>query len=216
MPRSVTAIVKFWKAFPPDDPLSGPMARLMVLWADARLEFDGIGKDPGYEGMGTTERDVVYRRLYFMRANLVTLYEGRELLGDLVKDATFASWLKEHDEVREQFFKYKKEVDRRADYCIKVRDAIGGHAGRAIYEGIKKMGPDAEGFMEIEGDTMLRPHIALDIVMAAFMPDVKPADWMARFKERIEPLYDALAALMSAMHLAAHLYIIKRPALFPT
>src|SRR4051794_29501649 len=49
MPFSRTWYPNLRAAFPPNEPLAGLMARLLVLLSDSRFEYAGISEDQGFE-----------------------------------------------------------------------------------------------------------------------------------------------------------------------
>jgi hypothetical protein len=207
MARSLTWFVSLPKFFPADRPLSGLMARLLVLWQDLLYEEAGILQDDGFPALDERGNSQVQRRLYFLRGNSRTLVSARYLLDALVADPTFSGWLKEDAALSADFFAAKESFDRHRQAVEHVRNTIGAHAEQDLGKAIAAFRSDDQARFEIHEDDLIRPHLATEILLAALMGDVASEKRLEAYRVAVKPLAAATGAMIRALSLVAGVYM---------
>lgn len=193
------------------------MARLMVLWADASLEYNSIGGDAEGKGSpfeGLDFLDPIYRRLYFWRSLAVTLSDGEKLLTALNADPEFRTWLNDSPELRDQFNDAKRRFMRNKATVDFVRNGVSAHVDKQVAEAPKHLHPDAYSSVELGGAEMIRPKFAFHLLLAALLPDIPEDRQEARILELLTDAKEAFRAWVNAAYIAVILYQRHYP-LFP-
>src|ERR1700682_825136 len=212
--RSRSVYVNIARALPPDEPLAGLMGRLLVLRADVLVETAGLTGDGGLEALD--KFDEAYRRLYFVRSQSRTLYSGRILLHALGGNPLFKSLLEQAaDRDRDNWYLNKKAVDRAGKTIEAVRNTIGAHAEQHVDEAVRRMHPDAHGWMETHSELGFRPRLAGDLVLATLLLGHPLDEARERFGQLVDNLHEALIAWMRATNIAVELYCRRYTALWP-
>ncbi len=155
------------KWFPSDNPVATVVARLCVLREDLYIELLGVAAEDIFLTIPTMQSPLpnmddngdAYRRMYFMRASLRTLFEVRGAILVLVKNKEFVQHYEKWDKPRFQELKdFLAELEKNLSEFKRIRDAIGGHVlPQAITKALDTMDYDEIGKYEL-GRTMKETH----------------------------------------------------------
>jgi len=129
--------VRQW--FPPDDALSGIMARLCILREDLFLELQGITAE-------TIERlddnGDGWRDTYFFRNSMRTLFEMRRALHLLKKNKDFLATIAKNPEFAKAFNDLNQRIEESYSIVETIRHEVAGHLkASAVQEGLQKIDP---------------------------------------------------------------------------
>ena len=136
--------------FPPDDAYAASIARLCILREDLALEMWGLYA----RSLGRLDKhSVIWRRLYFWRSLVKTLWEIRKTIESLNTVPEFKKALKGQPvEKRKQFEKVVKQLETHQDLVRKFRDSLGGHVlHRTVAQALKDMPFGQFGYVEVGG-----------------------------------------------------------------
>jgi hypothetical protein len=112
-----------------DSNFEATVARLAPLYEDLRIEVHGIAEE-SIEAFD--QSDAKYRRIYFLRKSLGTLWEFAEAIGQLEKCPEFSLVASEFTPELERYWKRASAFFKRNGLPLKlVRNDIGGHFGLA-------------------------------------------------------------------------------------
>lgn len=189
----------------------------MVLWADAIVEYNGIGgpqegRGGGYEALDRF--DPLYRRIYFWRGLTVTLSSAQKAVNALTIDPEFKRWLEAAPDLQKNYFEYKKLFDREMDRVNVIRNRTAAHIESHIGEALKDVPEDATGFMDQGGADVFRPRFALEFILAALTPDYSDATARAeKLKDLLDVVDRAFNGMVNALLVAVELYSRHYPLL---
>ena len=212
--------VRWWlvdvvKTFPADRPVAKLMARAMVTWADAQLEFNGIGarregKKGGYKAMDRF--DPLYRRLYFWRGLTITLSSAQTTITNLTADPEFKSWLDAAPGLGKDYRKYKKSFDREMDKVKKIRNQVSAHIEEDVGDSLANLPVDAVGVLGENGPDVLSPRFAIEFILATLVPNHADA---TKRQEALDKLLEVVArayeGMLNTLSVAILLYSQQYP-----
>ena len=202
------------------------IARLCVLYEDLKIEILAISADsiPNLDVLDpvaeyTAPRNVgKYRRNYFLRRAIATLYEFAEGLRLLSECPDFAPVEPDFDSDAKKEWRTATDFFNQNKGLIKnVRNDIGGHFGSqaAIYA-VPNLSLDAAGKIEIERDApngriWAKMHFAGDIAAAALMRHLQggtPEEQVGGFMDNL--LVPGLRYATGCVHILAMHYLWPR------
>jgi hypothetical protein len=212
--------IKEW--FPSEDPIAIFLAKLCILREDYLLELSGIiqGNDsigeskPTYSGseVDLDENSVGWRKMYFYRNSLRTLFEIREEIERVYNNSTIREALaKESPRFRDTFGQLRNKMKIAAERVKRIRHNLGGHvASGAIKKALRDMPHDTRGLFQ-DGDIKGKKRYKFvgDIVLRAMLPDV-PENEMT---EKLEELLDETQPLVPVFALiddVVAIYLLDR------
>ncbi len=199
--------------------LLGRLAQLSVLYEDLRLETLGIAAE-GDQLSRLDQSDPRYRRLYFLRRSVATIFEFRRVLNKLLQTKEYGKavaalqiekGLREIIEQANSFLATKHELIKR------LRNDVGGHFDeRAAEFATRNVSEQAVGKLEITayhsgygaGPTL---HFAGEIVATAFARSLdhdKPRD--DELSRVIGTIRDCYEQASKAMHALAAAFLWER------
>lgn len=216
--------IRWWlvdvvKTFPADRPVAKLMARAMMTWADAQLEFNGIGahregKNGGYKAMDAF--DPLYRRLYFWRGLIITLASAQTTITALTTDPEFNSWLDAEPSLKEDYRKHKKSFDREMDQVRKIRNQVAAHIEEHVGDSLVNLPDDAVGLLGEGGPDILSPRFAIEFIFATLVPaHADETERLAAIDKLLDVGVRAYEGMLNTLSLAIFLYSQKYP-LFQT
>lgn len=156
--RSVSTCTRFGRftsIFPASNSgdFNARFARLAVLYEDLSLEIHGINATAGL--LATLERNSdAYRRNYFLRRAIGTLYEFAEAVRALDRTPDFASFgLSFNPEQSRAWIDAKNFFDSNFSMIKKIRNDVGGHFGEAASRyAVAQTDPDIAVSLTVESD----------------------------------------------------------------
>src|SRR3972149_363651 len=184
--------IDLWKWFPPNDPVSNAIARLCILKEDLSLEFNGMQPEPIIH---FDKNSSVWRRLYFLRNFVRSLYEFRDAIKKLGNNKTFMNaLLKEPQLIQDMFFELSKELDSNKSLITELRHNIfGGHVGEAaIKHALEKLDIDRKGLLEVElvfaehKRVNLHYKFASELIMAYLLAGISHGDQSQELERVLE------------------------------
>ncbi len=149
------------------------MARLSVLYEDLRIELHGIAED----AIPAMDRfDVRYRRIFFLRKSIGTLWEFAEAVHHLQQCPEFkftspSEPVSAADQERAKLWrKAAKFFERNRERLKRIRNDIGGHFGleAARYASLH-LNPTAVMGIEVTPENQFVLHFAGEIVATAML-----------------------------------------------
>jgi hypothetical protein len=149
--------IKIRRWFPPNDDIAAHMATLCILREDFYLELQGIIKD---DLAPLDANSTGYRRTYFWRNSLRTLYAIRDTLNSLNAIAEFrAAMAQEPAAVKASFEDGKSALNRASEKFLReLRNQFGGHVDVSrIQEGLNSLEVQQEGMAQL-GRTREHTH----------------------------------------------------------
>jgi hypothetical protein len=216
MTRSRTWYVDMSAAFPPDRPIAGLMARLMVIWADAVLEFDAMGIEDEGKGSVFERLDRLgpfYRRMLFWRSLSITLVSADHLLNAFKADAEFQGWMAADPEQQEQFNKSRREFLRNMKAAKTIRNGIGAHMEKELGEAPKYLQSGMRRPIEIHSEDVMRPRLATELLLAALVRDTPDENAVAKLTKLHADVAQAYEAMIHALGTIVALYSKHYPLL---
>jgi hypothetical protein len=136
------------------------VARLAVLYEDLRIELHGIAEEsiPAMD-----ELDVRYRRIYFLRKSIGTLWEFAQAVGQLQVSPEFRTISADFPPEVHRHWKRAAAFFMRNEAQLRlVRNDTGGHFGlEAARHAVLHFEPDAVMGIEIDGLIARRSRIFL-------------------------------------------------------
>jgi hypothetical protein len=148
--------MKLRRWFPPNDRFAATVARLSILREDFGLEMWGI-----YAGrIGSLDKhSAQWRRLYFWRNLVRTLWEIRRALETLFTLPEFKRLLREQPLRRKRKFDDLLKKLSAGQVIVKgIRDSLGGHVlQRSVEKALNSMSFDRWGYIEV-GRTLRETH----------------------------------------------------------
>lgn len=213
--------LKEW--FPPEDPIASLLAKLCILREDYLLELSGIvqGDDefigeskPTYRGLEVDldANSVGWRRMYFYRNSLRTLFEIRKETENVYDTPKLREALdKESPRFRETFEQLCNKMKIAADRVERIRHNLGGHvASGAVTKALRDMPHDTKGLFQ-DGDIKGKKHYKFvgEIVLRMMLPGVPDNE----MHEKLEELLDETQELVPVFSLIDYLltiYILDR------
>ncbi len=149
------------------------MARLSVLYEDLRIELTGIAEDavPAMDKF-----DVRYRRIYFLRKSIGTLWEFAEAVNHLqqcpeFKFASIREPFPVEDQEQAKLWRKGASFFKRNERRLKsLRNDIGGHFGlEAARHAVLHFNPDTVMGIEIGNNHHIYLNFAGEIVATAML-----------------------------------------------
>jgi hypothetical protein len=161
--------------FPPHDRYAASVARLCILREDLALEMWGLYA----RGLGRLDRhSLIWRRLYFWRNLVKTLWEIRKTIESLNTVPEFKRALKvQPARRRKQFEKVVMQLETHQDLVKKMRDSLGGHVlSRTVEQALNNMPFGQFGYVEVGGKQKnMHYKFAGEIVVRMLLGDVPEA-----------------------------------------
>jgi hypothetical protein len=183
--RTHTFHIRLKEWFPSEDPIATLLAKLCILREDYLLELSGMiqGNDiigeskPTYSGLEVDldENSVGWRRMYFYRNSLRTLFEIRKETENVFDTPKLREALgKESPRFRETFEELCNKMKIAADRVERIRHNLGGHVDSgAVKKALRDMPHDIRGLFQ-DGDIKGKKHYKFvgDIVLRMMIPSV--------------------------------------------
>jgi hypothetical protein len=183
--RSTTRVAELRRIFRSDEKrlIDAYIARLCVLYEDLRIELFAISADsiPRLDILDPADENSEsqnigkYRRNYFLRRSVGTLYEFAEGLRLLAKCTEFSELMATFDTETAELWKRGIDFFRSKEQLIRdVRHDIGGHFGsKAAIYAVRNLSPKV-GKIEFRYDVRNLPsdprlHFAGEIAASAFL-----------------------------------------------
>ena len=182
--RTRTWLIRIKEWFPAEDPIATLIIKLLVLREDFLVELAGM-----MQGLGDTfqeaqsrsrrveenldENSPAWRRLYFYRNSLKTLFEIRSEIEHFCRSPRGQVALaKESIAFRTLLQKLRKEMATAEKTVERLRHNLGGHVSRgAIKTTLRDMHHDVNGFLQIgEMYGKTRYKFVGEIVMRMLLP----------------------------------------------
>jgi hypothetical protein len=161
--------------FPPHDRYAASVARLCILREDLALEMWGLYA----RGLGRLDRhSLIWRRLYFWRNLVKTLWEIRKTIESLNTVPEFKRALKiQPARRRKQFEKVVMQLETHQDLVKKMRDSLGGHVlSRTVEQALNNMPFGQFGYVEVGGKQKdMHYKFAGEIVVRMLLGEVPEA-----------------------------------------
>lgn len=158
--------------FPPHDRFAACVARLCILREDFALEMWGLYA-PSIKRLDG--HSVVWRRLYFWRNVVRTLWEIRRTLETLNTVPEFKRVLKtQPTKTRKAFEDLVKKFEKDQTLIQNMRDSLGGHVlQRTVEQALNDMPTDKFSYIEA-GSTLKKTHykFAGELVVAMLVAGV--------------------------------------------
>jgi hypothetical protein len=161
--------------FPPNDRYAACVARLCILREDFDLEMSGLYAT----SIKTLDRhSTVWRRLYFWRNLVKTLWEIRRTLETLNTVPEFKRVLKRQPSgTRNEFGAMVRKLETDQSLVQNIRDALGGHVlQRTLEQALNDMPLDRFSYLEV-GRNLKTTHykFAGELVVEMLLADVPEA-----------------------------------------
>jgi hypothetical protein len=136
VPRIRTRYIDLTATFPKDDPLARLMMRAVVLWSDARFELIGLRHDEREsDGLATLDKiSTAYRRLFFFRASVRTLYSVLKLITALERQPVFRGWLAApgYERWTAMWNEYRDKIRKMQSTIEADRNRVAAHAEESL------------------------------------------------------------------------------------
>jgi hypothetical protein len=190
--------IKQW--FPPEDPIAILIVKLCILREDYLLELAGLshGKElfpefaPGNKKTLEAildENSVGWRRVYFYRNALRTLFEIRTEIESFYKDSKLkAALAREPKRFRDTLKQLRGEMRTAEKTVERIRHTLGGHVSRGgIKKTLRDMSDDMRGFLQagqIRGK--IRYKFVAEIVLRMMLPDVQEHELLDKLDELLK------------------------------
>jgi hypothetical protein len=148
--------VKLRKWFPPHDRFAACVARLCILREDFGLEMWGVHATSIKRLDG---HSVFWRRIYFWRNLVRTLWEIRKTIETLNTVPQFKKVLKtQKPATKKQFEEMVRKLEKHQSLVQNMRDSLGGHVlQRTVEQALNDMPLDKYGYIEV-GRTLKETH----------------------------------------------------------
>jgi hypothetical protein len=196
--------------FPPNDQIARGIARLCVLREDLYIDYLGMAAESPLSAImpskqaphpSLDDNGEPWRRLYFFRNAIKTLYEIKNALSALHDNRQFRRMLRNADQhCGSEFLSYLQMLDRQLDDLKRLRHALGGHVSReAVKQAFEIMDFDAIGTIEVgklEKDTHFCFVHPLCVRMFFIGVDLSAAD---------KYLAEIFGLLLPTLNIIAHL-----------
>lgn len=212
--------IKEW--FPSEDPISVLLATLCILREDYLLELTGMiqGHDALPESKETNnganidldENSIAWRRMYFYRNSLRTLYEIRKTVESAYEKPQVREALeKESSRFRDAYSELCSQMKVAADRVERIRHNLGGHiSSGAIGKSLRELSHDTRGLFQ-DGDMKGKKRYKFvgEIVLRAMLPDTSDQ----QMYDKAEQLFDETEKLLSVFSLiddVVSMYILDR------
>lgn len=190
MTRTHFRHVDLWKWFPPNDPVAACLARLCILREDLWLEHQGLR----FEDIKFLDgNQSAWRRIYFFRSILRTLFEIRGTILMLNKQKDFRNVIQKQSKASQK--KYKslfREFEQKHEFLKVLRNKLGGHIDyKAVVESLNSMDADRRGMIEA-GTTIKEIHyrFTAELVMAMLFSGVPGNEQIDSAKQMIRKVAD--------------------------
>ncbi len=156
MTRSYIKTVQLRKWFPPRDRFAACIARLCILREDLFLELMGVSKA---RIAVLDEHSVRFRKMYFWRSLIKTIWEIRQTIETLNTIPEFKRVLqKQPVSWQKQYAKMVKLLNENAALVKEFRNSLGGHVlSDAVEQALDEMSFDTFDYLEV-GETEKRTH----------------------------------------------------------
>jgi hypothetical protein len=182
--------VRRW--FPPHDRFATCVARLCILREDLFLEMAAIYS----RRMKVLDgHSVVWRRMYFWRNLVRTVWEIRRTLETLLTVPEFKRVFKTQPvEWRKKFEGMIKKLEKDQMLIQKTRDSLGGHVlQRTVEEALNNMPLDKFSYIEV-GPTAKKTHyrFAGELVVEMLVAGVPEAQQDAELRRHFRTIADLL------------------------
>lgn len=208
--RTIISHIRIKEWFPPEDPIAIHLATLCVLREDYLLELSGMihgdetigASQPTYGGpeVGIDENSVSWRRVYFYRNSLRTLFEIRSELESAYGKPKFREALStESSTFREAYDQLFSTMKIAAERVERIRHKLGGHVDSgAIKKALRDMPHETRGLFQ-DGDIQgkRRYKFVGEIVLRVMLPDVPEGE----LHDKLEALLDETEQLIPAFRL---------------
>ena len=143
--------INFSEWFPPNDVVAVVVARLCILRQDYLLELQGMVTRGGIDGQGFPQLDEnssEWRRIYFFRNSLRTLFEIRRTVEGLFHTKERKEALsREATDLQEAFRELRERLSIAAELVKDLRHDVGGHVDHgAVQKALATMSIGTGGF----------------------------------------------------------------------
>lgn len=184
--------VRLGRWFPPRDELAALIARLMILREDFMLELYGIHAESLPELDVHSEQ---WRRTYFFRASVRTLWEIQGCLTTIRMNKEFKDMLRrEPPAEQKQLSEMCAKLNAASSLTKEIRNSLGGHVLQSgVEKALNNLAYDRWGVIEV-GRTIGETHfkIAGELVAEIFAAGVPEGEKVAKIERDIKTLADLL------------------------
>lgn len=192
MARTFIRVIRLGKWFPPGDKLAAAIARLIILREDLMLELRGI-KAPKLPELD--EHSEQWRRLFFFRSSIRTLWEIQGTLTTIRMNPEFKRILKKQS-IQEQndLSRICAKLNAAASLMKDLRNALGGHVlQEKVAEAIDNLADDRWGVLEV-GSAIKGTHFKMagDLVAEMFVAGVHETEKAAKTESDLKTLAELL------------------------
>ena len=202
---------------PAEDPIATLLAKLCILREDYLLELSGMihgGDDIGesklaYLGpdLHLDDNSVSWRRMYFYRNCLRTLYEIRKETESVDERPNLRAALdRESPQFKETFATLSNKMKIAAERVERIRHNVGGHVDSgAVKKALRDMPADTRGLFQ-DADLQGKKHYQFvgEIVLRMMLPNVPDNE----MHENLETLLDETDELLPVFSLVDFLVTI--------
>jgi hypothetical protein len=188
MSKSIILQINLRKWFPPDDQFAAHVARLCILREDFALEMAGIHDD---EIASLDGNQVIWRKMYFWRNLVRTLYEIRNTLRRIEAIDEFRQiFNSQSSEWRSGFKLAVKKLEEDKDLIDDTRNTVGGHVQQAtVKQALKILPGDLSGDIEI-GEIAGKTHYKFvgEFVVKMIVANVPESEQWADMVAQLETI----------------------------
>ena len=170
--------INFSEWFPPNDVVAVVVARLCILRQDYLLELRGMVTRGGIDGQGFPQLDEnssEWRRIYFFRNSLRTLFEIRRTVEGLFHTKERKEALsREATDLQEAFRELRERLSIAAELVKDLRHDVGGHVDHgAVQKALATMPIGSGGFYQ-RGEILGKTHYRFtsELVISMIVPGV--------------------------------------------
>jgi hypothetical protein len=196
MSKTYTRQMNLRRWFPPHDRFAACVARLCILREDFAIEMWGLYANSLRR---LDAHSVVWRRLYFWRNLVRTLWEIRKTLETLNTVPEFKKAMKVQSvRTRKKFENMVKKLETNQTLIQRMRDSLGGHVlQRTVEQALNDMPFEQFGYIEV-GRTLKETHykfageIVVRMLLGGVSLDLEEIEVKSHF-ERIASLLPVFA-----------------------
>jgi len=197
--------------FPPNDEYAATMARICILWEDFITEATG-GAAESIKGMDGHSPQ--WRRLYFLRRSIGTVYEIRKALHHLQTLGEFKEALSRQPKPdQESFVKAYGQLVEQEVLIKELRNNIaGGHVlQKAVQEGLNKMDSGILGMLQ-KGEYYkdIRFKFARELVLETMFPGHGDKNPETEIDSFITSIQSAMHHALKMIEFAFSIYMNER------
>jgi len=206
MPKIQLHPIKIHKYFPPNDDLAVKIVNMCIVVEDFFLESEGYIAEaiPVLD-----DNSAEWRQLYFLRNVVGTSHELKNVIERIQMDKCFQGFLaKQESSEKNRYAKLYRDFNKQHERLKNIRNQIGGgHVQKkAVKEGLERIDPFEEGFMQIGKKTRQKTHykFVLNIVKNSLS-----SEFLSNSQDSLEDIFSKVVkAMMSGQELSDRIFAI--------